>query len=133
MRPDGRQPEDLRPVRINRDVLKYAEGSVLIEMGDTKLICSASVEDKVPPFLKGQGRAGTASTACCPVPQEYARTVSGAGGGRSEDPADRRSRGLLAGEGPGRAHHRIGVMSFQADGDQNSAITGILYLVMPFV
>ncbi|KUK35932.1 MAG: ribonuclease [Clostridia bacterium] len=54
MRPDGRKPEELRPVRIHRNYLKYAEGSVLIEVGDTKLVCSASVEDKVPPFLKGQ-------------------------------------------------------------------------------
>ncbi len=56
MRPDGRDPLALRPVRIHRNYLKYAEGSVLIEMGDTKVICSASVEDKVPPFIKGEGK-----------------------------------------------------------------------------
>ncbi len=56
MRPDGRKPEELRSVRIYRHYLKYAEGSVLIEMGDTKVICTASVEDKVPPFMKGEGR-----------------------------------------------------------------------------
>ncbi|HAA88989.1 MAG TPA: ribonuclease PH [Peptococcaceae bacterium] len=56
MRPDGRKPEEMRPVRIQRGYLKHAEGSVLIEMGDTKLICSASVEDKVPPFIKGEGK-----------------------------------------------------------------------------
>lgn len=56
MRPDGRKPEELRPVTIQRDYLKYAEGSVFIEVGDTKLICSASIEDKVPPFLKGTGK-----------------------------------------------------------------------------
>lgn len=55
MRPDGRKPEDLRPARITRNYLKYPEGSVLIEMGDTKVICTASVENKVPPFLKGEG------------------------------------------------------------------------------
>ncbi|KUK31574.1 MAG: Ribonuclease PH [Thermoanaerobacterales bacterium 50_218] len=56
VRPDGRKPEEMRPVRIQRGYLKHAEGSVLIEMGDTKLICSASVEDKVPPFIKGEGK-----------------------------------------------------------------------------
>ena len=56
MRSDGRKIEELRPVRIQRNYLKYAEGSVLIEVGDTKLVCSASIEDKVPPFLKGSGR-----------------------------------------------------------------------------
>jgi len=53
---DGRELEQLRPVKITRNYLKHAEGSVLIEMGDTKVICTASVEEKVPPFLKGQGR-----------------------------------------------------------------------------
>lgn len=53
---DGRELDQLRPVKITRNYLKHAEGSVLIEMGDTKVICSASVEEKVPPFLKGQGR-----------------------------------------------------------------------------
>ncbi len=56
MRPDGRRPGELRPVRIRRHYLKYAEGSVLIEMGDTKVICTASIEDKVPSFIKGEGK-----------------------------------------------------------------------------
>lgn len=56
MRPDGRKPEELRLVKIERDYLKYAEGSVLIEVGDTKLVCSASIEEKAPPFLRGTGR-----------------------------------------------------------------------------
>jgi ribonuclease PH len=46
----------MRPVRITPNYLKYAEGSVLIEAGDTRVICAASVEEKVPPFLKGSGR-----------------------------------------------------------------------------
>ena len=55
-RPDGRRPDEVRPVTIERSYLKYAEGSCLISMGDTKVICTASVDDKVPPFLKGQGQ-----------------------------------------------------------------------------
>ncbi|MUT64488.1 ribonuclease PH [Paenibacillus sp. NEAU-GSW1] len=56
MRVDGRQPNELRPVKITTGVNKYAEGSVLIEVGETKVICTASVEERVPPFMKGQGK-----------------------------------------------------------------------------
>jgi ribonuclease PH len=55
MRPSGRQPDQLRPVRLTRGYTRHAEGSVLVEFGDTKVICTASVDEKVPPFLKGQG------------------------------------------------------------------------------
>src|SRR3989337_1534635 len=55
-RRDGRAADQLRPVRITRDYLRHPEGSVLVEFGDTKVICTASLEDKVPPFLKGQGK-----------------------------------------------------------------------------
>src|SRR5919109_1904381 len=54
-RVDGRRPDQLRPVVVTRDFLRHPEGSVLVEFGATKVICTASVEDKVPPFLKGQG------------------------------------------------------------------------------
>ena len=53
---DGRKNEQIRPVKIIRNYLKHAEGSVLIEMGDTRVICTASVDDKVPPFIKGTGK-----------------------------------------------------------------------------
>ncbi|MGI6549779.1 MAG: ribonuclease PH [Syntrophomonadales bacterium] len=56
MRISGRQPDEMRPVKITPNYLKYAEGSVLIEAGDTRVICAASVDDKVPPFLKGLGK-----------------------------------------------------------------------------
>ncbi|MFX3634944.1 MAG: ribonuclease PH [Candidatus Pristimantibacillus sp.] len=56
MRTDGRQSNQLRPVTITTGVNKHAEGSVLIEFGDTKVICTASVEERVPPFMKGQGK-----------------------------------------------------------------------------
>lgn len=51
---DGRRPDQLRPVQIMRNFTKYAEGSVLIAIGDTKVICTASVEDKIPGWLRGQ-------------------------------------------------------------------------------
>jgi ribonuclease PH len=54
-RNDGRAPLDLRPVRVTTQYTKWAEGSVLIEMGNTRVLCTASIEDRVPPFLKGKG------------------------------------------------------------------------------
>ena len=53
---DGRGSEVLRPVKITRNYMKHAEGSTLIEMGDTKVICSASVEERVPKFLRNAGK-----------------------------------------------------------------------------
>ena len=55
-RTDGRAPDELRPVQITPGFLPYAEGSVLIEMGNTRVVCSASLEDRVPPFLRNQGQ-----------------------------------------------------------------------------
>src|SRR3989440_5133018 len=51
-----RSPGELRPVRFTRRFTRHAEGSVLVEMGETRVLCTASVEEKVPPFLKGKGR-----------------------------------------------------------------------------
>jgi ribonuclease PH len=56
MRPSNRQPDEMRAIRITRNYTKHAEGSVLIEFGDTKVICTASVEEKVPGFLRGKGQ-----------------------------------------------------------------------------
>ena len=51
---DGRRKEQMRPMKVTRNFIKHAEGAVLIEMGDTKVICTASVEERVPSFLKGK-------------------------------------------------------------------------------
>ncbi|MHA0857032.1 ribonuclease PH [Paenibacillus sp. CMAA1364] len=56
MRSNGRNNDQLRNINITTNVNKYAEGSVYIEMGDTKILCTATVDEKVPPFLKGQGK-----------------------------------------------------------------------------
>ncbi len=53
-RPSGRTPEQTRPIRFTRNFTKHAEGSVLVEFGDTKVICTASIENSVPGFLRGQ-------------------------------------------------------------------------------
>ncbi len=86
-RRDGRRPDQLRPVTLTRDFIQHAEGSVLVEFGATKVICTASVEDKVPPFLRGQGQGWvTAEYGMLPrstatrTPRETTRT-----GGRSQE------------------------------------------------
>lgn len=56
LRTNGRKHDELRPVIVTRNYIQHAEGSVLIECGNTKIICTASVENKVPPFLKGSGK-----------------------------------------------------------------------------
>src|SRR5512143_599770 len=56
MRFDGRKPGEMRPVKVTRNYIKHAEGSVLIEVGDTKVLCTATLEESVPPFLKGKGK-----------------------------------------------------------------------------
>ncbi|MBV2235321.1 MAG: ribonuclease PH [Sterolibacterium sp.] len=55
-RPSGRQPDQLRHVRMTRHYTRHAEGSVLVEFGDTKVLCTASVEESLPPFLRGKGQ-----------------------------------------------------------------------------
>ncbi len=55
MRPSGRQPDQLRQIKLTRNYTKHAEGSVLVEFGDTKVLCTASAEERVPRFLKGKG------------------------------------------------------------------------------
>jgi ribonuclease PH len=56
LRIDGRQQDELRQIKIETNYIKHPEGSVLISVGDTKVICSASIEDRVPPFMRGEGK-----------------------------------------------------------------------------
>ncbi len=56
MRPSGRKPDQLRTVRLTRGYTRHAEGSVLVEFGDTRVLCTASVEENVPHFLRGAGK-----------------------------------------------------------------------------
>ncbi len=88
-RTDGRSLDELRPVAIKRDFLKFAEGSVLIAMGDTKVICAATVEEKVPPFLHGTGR-GWLTAEYSMLPRSSKKRVqreaaSGKVGGRTHE------------------------------------------------
>jgi len=82
LRPDGRRPDEIREVRITLDFIKHAEGSCLIECGDTKVICTVSVEEKVPPFLKDTGQ-GWITAEYSMLPRATAqRTVREAAKGR---------------------------------------------------
>ena len=86
-RSDGRGFKALRPVRITRNYLKHAEGSVLIQIGDTKVICSASVEERVPPFLRNTGKGWVTAEYSMLPRSTHTRT----------------SRDSLTGRGRGRA------------------------------
>ena len=85
-RPDGRSPSELRPIKVTRGFNAYAEGSCFIEVGETRVICTASVEDRVPPFLKGQG-SGWLSAEYAMIPranrQRTQRDVGKAASGRT--------------------------------------------------
>jgi ribonuclease PH len=84
MRPDGRKPDELRPIVITPDFNRYAEGSALVAFGETHVICTASVEEKVPAFLEGKGKGWvTAEYAMLP---RATHTRSGrAPGGRGQE------------------------------------------------
>lgn len=89
MRSDGRRKNELRPIKMTRDYLKHAEGSVLIEIGDTKVICAATLEESVPHFLRGKNKGWiTAEYGMIPrssaerIPRESSR---GRVGGRTHE------------------------------------------------
>ena len=86
---DGRQADQLRPVKISRNFIQHAEGSVLIEIGASKVICTATIEDKVPLWLRGSGQGWiTAEYAMIPraTPQRNVRDVTkGKPSGRSQE------------------------------------------------
>jgi ribonuclease PH len=66
MRPANRLASQVRPITLTRNFTKHAEGSVLVEFGETKVLCTATVEEGVPRFLKGKGQGWvTAEYACC--------------------------------------------------------------------
>lgn len=83
---DGRSPDDLRPVSIQPGALAYAEGSALIETGDTHVLCAVSVEEGVPRFLRGQGRGWlTAEYAMLPRSTHTRTPRSASSGGRARE------------------------------------------------
>lgn len=132
MRVDGRQPDELRPVKITRGYILYAEGSALIEVGNTKLICTATIEDKVPLFLKDQKRGWvTAEYSMIPRATSTRKTresVQGKVGGRTHEIQrliGRSLRAVMDLEALGERTLWIDCDVIQADGGtRTAAITG---------
>ncbi|HEX3698590.1 MAG TPA: ribonuclease PH [Polyangia bacterium] len=127
MRADGRSPGDLRPITITPDFNRYAEGSVLIAFGETRVICTASVEEKVPNFLEGQGKGWiTAEYAMLP---RSTHTRSGRNpGGRGQEIQRLIGRALRAAvdtRALGQRQITVDCDVIQADGGtRTAAITG---------
>src|SRR3989442_15711302 len=129
-RPDGRRPDELRPLTITRRYLKYAEGSVLLELGDTRVVCSASLEERVPPWLRGAGQGWiTAEYGMLPrATQERNPRDTGRPGGRVQEIQRLVGRSLRAAvdlEKLGERTIWIDCDVIQADGGtRTAAITG---------
>ena len=132
MRPSGRQANELREITITRNYTKHAEGSILVEFGDTKVLCTASVEERVPHFLRGKGEGWvTAEYGMLPrstgsrMPREAAR---GQQGGRTMEIQRLIGRSLRAAidlKGLGERSITIDCDVIQADGGTRTAsITG---------
>ncbi|MGI5875936.1 MAG: ribonuclease PH [Dethiobacteria bacterium] len=82
MRINGRKNDEMRPVKVTRNLLKYAEGSVLIEIGDTKVICAATVEESVPPWMRGEQRGWVTAEYSLLPRSTHSRSVREASRGR---------------------------------------------------
>ncbi|HEC97695.1 MAG TPA: ribonuclease PH [Nitrospirae bacterium] len=132
MRKDGRRKDELRPVKVTRHFIKHAEGSVLIEVGQTRVICTASIEERVPPFLRDQGRGWvTAEYAMIPRSTSTRTTreaATGKIGGRTHEIQrliGRSLRAVVDLEGLGERTVWIDCDVIQADGGTRTAsITG---------
>ncbi|MDO9318393.1 MAG: ribonuclease PH [Gammaproteobacteria bacterium] len=132
MRPSQRQPDQLRDIRITRHYTKHAEGSVLVEFGDTKVICTASVEESVPRFLKGSG-TGWVTAEYGMLPRSTGsrmdrEAVSGRQGGRTLEISRLIGRSLRAAmdmKALGENTIKIDCDVIQADGGTRTAsVTG---------
>ncbi|MEW6325565.1 MAG: ribonuclease PH [Nitrospirota bacterium] len=131
-RADGRAPHELRPVRVARRFIRHAEGSVLIEMGETKVICTATIEQNVPPFLRNQGRGWvTGEYAMLPratMQRTMREAARGRIGGRTHEIQrliGRSLRGVVDLAGLGERTILLDCDVIQADGGtRTAAITG---------
>ncbi len=132
MRPSGRKLDQLRPISIETNVTKHAEGSCLIRMGDTHVLCTATIEDKPPPFLKNTGLGWVTAEYGMLPRATHSRTrreaVSGKQGGRTQEIQRLIGRALRAGVDRSALGERQIVVDcdvIQADGGTRcAAITG---------
>jgi ribonuclease PH len=127
MRPDGRRTDELRVISITPDCNRHAEGSALIACGDTQVICTASVEEKVPGFLEGKG-TGWVTAEYAMLPRATHTRSGRAGGGRGQEIQRLIGRSLRAAVDPkalGPRQITIDCDVIQADGGtRTAAITG---------
>ncbi|HCK80443.1 MAG TPA: ribonuclease PH [Candidatus Competibacter sp.] len=132
MRPSSRAAAELRPIRITRQFTKHAEGAVLVEFGDTRVICTASVEERVPPFLKGKGRGWVTAEYGMLPRSTHTRTQREASRGRQDGRTmeiqrliGRALRAVLDLEALGERTITLDCDVIQADGGtRTAAITG---------
>lgn len=128
-RGDGRQPDELRPTKITRNYLKYPAGSVLIEMGNTKVICAASIQERVPDYKKGKGSGWvTAEYSMLPGSTKERSPRETKGRGRSQEIQRLIGRSLRAAVDMDKLGERTIILDndvIQADGGtRTAAITG---------
>ncbi|WP_018952705.1 ribonuclease PH [Thioalkalivibrio sulfidiphilus] len=128
MRPSGRQPDQLREIRFTRRFTKHAEGSVLVEFGDTRVLCTASVDDRTPPWLRNKGSGWvTAEYGMLPrsTHERMAREAArGKQGGRTQEIQRLIGRSLRAAvdlEGLGERQITVDCDVLQADGGTRTA------------
>ncbi len=131
MRPSQRAVDELRPVSLIRDYLKHAEGSVLVAYGDTQVICTVSIEDRVPPFRKGKGGWLTAEYSMLPratLTRNQRDTGRNGPNGRSQEIQrliGRSLRAVLDLDALGEHTFTVDCDVIQADGGtRTAAITG---------
>lgn len=132
MRPSGRKPDELRKVTLEPGVLRHAEGSCLIRVGGTEVLCAASVEDKPPPFLRGSGQGWVTAEYGMLPRATNSRTrreaVAGKQGGRTQEIQRLVGRALRAGidrRALGERQIVVDCDVLQADGGTRcAAITG---------
>ncbi len=132
MRPSNRAPSVLRPVTIERGVARYAEGSCLVKFGDTHVLCAASLEDRPPPWLRGQGRGWvTAEYAMLPratASRTKRESSSGRPSGRTHEIQrliGRSLRAVVDLQGMGERQVVVDCDVIQADGGtRTAAVTG---------
>ena len=128
-RSDGRKHDEMRPVVIRRGFTKYAEGSVLIETGDTHVLCNASVEGKTPDFLEGSGKGWVTAEYSMLPRATHTRSARGGGGRASEIQRliGRVLRTVVDLKAVGSKTIRVDCDVLQADGGtRTAAITGAL-------
>jgi ribonuclease PH len=127
MRSDGRKSDELRPIVITPDCNRYAEGSALVAFGQTQVICTASVEEKVPPFLEGKGK-GWVTAEYAMLPRSTHTRSGRAPGGRGQEIQRLIGRSLRAAidmRALGPRQITIDCDVIQADGGtRTAAITG---------